>query len=521
PGQVNANFKDNVWSTQKVSNSYAKNEKSALYSACLDLSNIPRPMLSFDAYMDLLSGEGLVVQYSIDNKNILDPDKTWSVLGDFNNGFSSGLDWYTFTGLPSTPGNSKYNASGFGWSGANPIGFKPKHRLENIGTPSRAIIRFALSALGSSDASGKGIAIDNIRVGSRTRTVLFENFTTTDAGTRSSLNADLSLEAAFVTQFNQDNINSTQVVNINYHVDFVGVDPFNLDNPADPSSRALYYNVSKVPYAFLDGIHSNQLGNGSDLFSAWGRTAYNRKTLQLARADFNGSSVINEADGSIKINVKVKPTIDLPATTTLHVAILETRILKSELLAKKPDAKVTTNETQFDYVLKRMLPNAIGTKFPANTFRKDVSADLGTFTWIPDRFYTTTYSVVLFLQDEITKEVYQAELNPIIPPLRIGSNPNYTLPGLVTGLEVISAESVNIYPNPSDQEFTIELPAILQTNASVRLIDQVGRSIDSGNILVGRNTKTVSTTQLAAGIYIVEIHSNDGVLIRKKVMVVH
>jgi hypothetical protein len=119
--------------------------------------------------------------------------------------------------------------------------------------------------------------------------------------------------------------------------------------------------------------------------------------------------------------------------------------------------------------------------------------------------------VSVFLQNEITKEIYQSEIvNDLDFPVNV-----------VTGLENILPENVNIYPNPSDQEFTIELPAILQANVEVRLIDGVGRSIDSGSILAGRNTKIVSTELLAAGIYIVEIRSVDGALIRKKVMVAH
>ena len=113
------------------------------------------------------------------------------------------------------------------------------------------------------------------------------------------------------------------------------------------------------------------------------------------------------------------------------------------------------------------------------------------------------------MQDTL-REVYQADL------IR-----NFTPPALVTGFEPIFADQVYVYPNPSDQEFTIELPVTLKSDAAVRLIDQVGGTQDVGLFAAGKNAKTVSTSGLASGIYIVEIRANDGALIRKKVMVVH
>ncbi len=86
------------------------------------------------------------------------------------------------------------------------------------------------------------------------------------------LKNNLPVEADSHYSFVQKTIGQTQLVNINYHVGFIGMDPFSMDNPADPSSRALYYNVSKVPYAFLDGVHYRDSTKTppSDLFKDWG-----------------------------------------------------------------------------------------------------------------------------------------------------------------------------------------------------------------------------------------------------------
>lgn len=513
------------WTT---TSNYTANEKSALYSACLDLSTIPRPVMSLRSYLDLTAGEGLVVQYSKDQLNIQDKNKAWKTLGTTPGATSSpspGLFWYNRSGLPSNPGTgytNSDNAFSYGWT--DKLGYtEPKHALEDItsalpNTNSRVILRFAFSAL---NAGGKGITIDSVRVGSRTRTILFENFTTTDltpdTDPNSVRNKQLKDEVDYIKAFTAQQISSTQLVNINYHIGFLGKDPFNALNPADPSSRALYYNVSQVPYAYLDGQH-NQYKNSSELFQNWGKGAYDLQTLNLANADFltnNTTAISNNAKGTIEVDVNVIPAKDMKGGTTLYIGVLEASILKSQLTGTP---SITTGETQFDYVLRAMLPNAIGTKYKEGTFKNGVSVHLGPngkvnttdkFTWVADKFYSNNLSVVIFLQDS-TKEVYQAELFQNITP-----------PTPVTGIEQLTPESVNLYPNPANQEFTIELPRALRADATVRMIDQVGQTIDAGVLPTGKNTKTVSTFGLASGVYIVEILTDEGSVVRKKVIVVH
>lgn len=513
-----------------IPGNYQANKKSALYTACLDLSNVPRPVISFRSNLDLSDGEGVVLQYSKDDKNIQDPAKAWSVLGttpDETSNPSPGIEWYNKAGLASNPGTgytNSSNAKGYGWSG-KPGRSEPKHKLEDITNPvnplpnKRVILRFAFSSL---NAGGKGFTIDSVRVGSRTRTVLFENFTTTDIGSAdNSLNTVLKNEATYITNFTNANINSTQLVNINYHVDFLGKDPFNALNQADQGSRALFYNIKQVPYAFLDGVH-NQYNNSSDLFQNWGQGAYDLQTLNLANADFKIAATptkvtTNNTTKEIEVEVNVTPAKDLPKSTRLFVAVLEDQILQNQLTGTP---SITTGETEFNYVLRKMLPNAVGTRYPDGTFKKGVSVRLGPdgkvgaaadkFTWTVNKVFGSKLSVVVFLQDS-TKGVYQADLfqNVAIPS------------DLTTGIEPLSPESVNIYPNPANQEFVIELPNALSVDSNISLVDQMGKTIDGGILPAGRTNKSVGTYDLAAGVYIVQIKTDGGDVVRKKVVIVH
>ena len=515
-----------MWVTSAIPDAttgyYNPNEKSALYSACLNLDPaiVPRPMISFSSFVDVSTGDGLVLQYSIDDLNILDPKKVWNNLG----GIGSGLDWYTNVGLPSNPGSN--NSAGIGWSGNGKKWIHPKHALDILSSPTqKVILRFALSSVASSTIISNtttpydGVSVDSVFFGSRTRTILFENFTTTDDGNQgqSPLNADLKSEADSITAFVQRTISKTQLVNINYHVGFIGVDPFNLDNPADPSSRALYYNVKKVPYAFLDGIHYRDSTKvpPSDLFQFWGQTEYDLNTLQLAKADFSDPSpntklttVSNSnPDGSLQVDVNFTPVFDLPygvrGGTVLQVAILE------KVISPAPsNGKVTTGETTFNYVLKKMLPNAAGTKF-TNPILATVPVSAGTFKWIPENLHSNTLTVVVFLQNEDTKEVYQAFIYDDV-----------AAPTPVTEIQPITADRIRVYPNPSDQEFTVELPVPAQQSMKLTMANQLGQFTEVGAIGEGEQSKKISTQGLAEGVYILQLGSNGNAL-RTKIVVLH
>ena len=516
-----------MWSTTANNGSYIASEKSALYSPCLRLDSVVRPMISYDLYADVANGDGLVLQYSTDSLNIFDKKKIWKVIGTDSTGTSPGIDWYNSNVLSSSiPGNAynatgtAFNSSNLGWTGTKQH-LQPKHALDVIGKKQNVILRFAFS--GSAQSINPqlitGIAIDSVRFGSRTRTVLFENFTTTNAGNNTVLGDSVGSDDGYINKFVASTIGQTQLVNVNYHIGFLGEDPFNTDNAADQSARALYYNVNKVPYAFLDGVHPSQFTTGqSYLFQNWGENYYDLNTLQLARADFrdtvashfannkpDSTKVTLENDGSLQINVHVTPLVDLPANSTLlQIAVMEKSVANTDLTSAQQKL-ITTGETQFNYVFKKMIPNAAGTRI-TKTLKADSSYSFPTFKWIPDKLYSDTLAVVVFLQNEATKEVYQAELFDTI----------YVRSSVVTEV-VPTSNNVNIYPVPTDQELRIELPSAALKELPIRMTNEVGVFTEFGQFSEGEQNKTISTQGLSEGVYVLMI----GNTVRRKVIIVH
>src|SRR5690606_6070057 len=117
-------------------------------------------------------------------------------------------------------------------------------------------------------------ALDSVRIGEGTRIVLIENFTNT--GVNGTLADNVRAENNVFREFMDESFGS-DVVKIQYHLGFPGVDPFNEENPADPSARALYYNVSTIPEVRLDGMK----GPAGSPFSQWGEAQYAQRTLDL------------------------------------------------------------------------------------------------------------------------------------------------------------------------------------------------------------------------------------------------
>jgi hypothetical protein len=249
----------------------------------------------------------------------------------------------------------------------------------------------------------EGFAFDNVRIGNRTRTVLVENFRNLGSSITAKYNTiDLIAEKEEADNLKVFNAGAgTRLVKINYHVGFPRTDPFNLDNPQDPSARALYYGIKTTPRARLDG--EAPADKIDALFSTWGLQQYNLQTLKLSEAEILPTAIIQ--NGSVVVNVSIRGIIQgktVPAGTILHVALVERTIAKTALLQPMQDL-IKTQEESFEYVLKKMLPSAVGTKLPQTvTFGSTVN--LPTLTWEPDlnRLYLpqNDLSVIVFLQDE-------------------------------------------------------------------------------------------------------------------------
>jgi len=214
--------------------------------------------------------------------------------------------------------------------------------------------------------------------------------------------------------------------------------------------------------------------------------------------------------------IDVIPASNLPANTILYTGILEESVPKASLLERQNLVK--SNESVFEYVVKKMLPSVVGLKtgaLVAGPPSAPITYPFGPFEWIPDMpFYgptTDDLAIGAFLQNEDTKEIYQSEIvfdldDPVVT---------------VTSLEDLLPEDVLAYPNPANEQLTVELPARFDQPIRLRMVDQLGRALEAGNIPTGETKQTIDTSNLAAGMYLLQLEGIQGTPVRKKVIIVH
>lgn len=505
---VTADQGQRVWTTN-LNGNYNTRERSYLYSPSFDITALERPMISFDAFIQMEASDGVVLEYSTDNKNINDATKSWVRLGEIVNGLATGSQWYNTVGLAAKPGNQV--SGDLGWSG-NSISnwISPRHALDAVGAANRerVVFRFALASV-KDPVILEGFALDNVRIGNRTRTILLESFTSTN-GLSAPLNSTIKSENDFIRNFNATGIGTT-LVNLKYHIGFLGQDPFNLDNQAVPSSRALYYNITQIPAARLDGLPSDV--PSEQLFSTWGQRRYDVQTLQLAQANIE-LTVTPQDDGGIALQVKVTPRIDLPSSTVLQIAITERSIPLSSLSTEQQKL-VSTNETQFDFIVRDMLPDAVG-RIPSTPFVKDVPYTFETIVWYPDlsRLFAPADDIafVAFLQDKDspTKEVFQVDYFD-----------GFVMPSIVTtAYDYHTGNSVKLFPNPAHSELTVHLSEPATNDVGLAILDLAGKLVLQDKIAAGLTEKTIGVVDLKPGVYLLQLQEK-GVFRTHKFTIIH
>jgi hypothetical protein len=160
-------------------------------------------------------------------------------------------------------------------------------------------------------------------------------------------------------------------------------------------------------------------------------------------------------------------------------------------------------------VVRKLIPNALGTVF-SQPIPRDSSRTVNV-SWTPKAYRLNRLGIIAFVQNG--NEIYQARMDTTlqyIPPAN-----------LITGIEDPAfAEKILIYPNPANREVNVVLPERTLTPIALNLMDAHGRTVHINDFATGEQQKTIDTSELASGLYILQFNTQQGV-VRKKVMVVH
>ena len=318
------------------------------------------------------------------------------------------------------------------------------------------------------------------------RMVLVEEFTQASCGPCAAQNPDFNdlLEANF-----------TKAVSIKYQTDWPGTDPMNAQNPSDVQSRVSYYGVSGVPTGLVDGIKIvNDCGSYTGAPSCLEQSEIDDRYAITSPISINVNSHLSSDNDSIYIHIIIK---NETGGTLADVATWKVRVAIVEKLIHFSSAPGSNGETDFEMVMRKMLPAAYGTNWTSLAAGASKTYDFNML--LPTYIYDVNEVAALcFVQNQTTRAVQQAGYSEY----NVGIN------------ELISTGDFKVYPNPASEKVTVEFNVAHASTAKISVTDLLGRTVaenPSLKVVAGLNVTQLDLNQLPAGVYIVSVYDGEKV----------
>ena len=273
--------------------------------------------------------------------------------------------------------------------------------------------------------------------------------------------------------------------------------------------RRNFYSINSVPRTEIDGNFDDNPSNmvQSDL------------DIQYAIApsvDLQAYYQVNEATQTVDVQVDMEALVDLAPGSRLFVAIFEYKTFNN----------VGSNgETEFEHVMKKMMPSSTGTVISPMTTGESVHYD---FTHVFQGSYFlpadandpidhaiehsieefSDLGIVVWYQKMSGHDVYQAAYGiPGFNPLAVDEN------------EAIIA--AKIYPNPAANNAAIAFHTQEAQDVSIDVYSALGQLVHSAtleNVKIGRTVYDLNTESLYNGMYTVKISSDQGSLSKRLIV---
>ncbi len=448
-------------------------DSSSVISPCYDFTNIERPMVSLGLFRNFENNEdGAALQFRIGDAG------KWEYVGTLDDG----INWYNSVLIDGKPGGSQ-----LGWTSkaADPAWIEARHTLDDLKGKKDVKFRIAYGSNGRANES-EGIAFDDIFIGERKRNVLLEHFANTSSTTSSEATAMINEVDIAIDK---------DVVNIQYHTNFPGIDSFYVENPADASARILFYGLTKAPYSFVDGgtrdFYSSIFDYSSREFDEKlkpiDKNEIIRRGLISPVFDIRLDS-LNVSGGVLTISGNIVAFDDTTLSNlTLYLAVIE----KSN--SKHAGAG---GETLFRNVFRKLIPDAAGINL-GKTWTKGTPVPIQDQTWIISKTLNSSdIEVVAFIQNSVTKEVYQAA-SMLKPKIIVGIEKT----GIMDNIDYM------LYPNPAKHQLTIRFGEVLEDDTDIFIYDFGGTIVRAYKTGSGETEFVIDDLGLKDGIYLIRVSS--------------
>ncbi len=264
---------------------------------------------------------------------------------------------------------------------------------------------------------------------------------------------------------------------------------------AHGATRQTYYGVNSIPDHFTNG----KIGGSGNLAEV------NGSKTAPAYMDITGTFVIK--NGTYDVTYKVTPYFTLTGNYSIHVAAVQ-----RQFDLDPNDVSQTTSQTHFVFAMREMLPNGSGTPAPSFTAGTPLTGSWLAHPYTVANIATTTQNVnnfawwshpmgndiVIFVQDNATKEILQSQVVPATWPTDVANIANDT--------------KVLLYPNPASNFVAIGLDMVNAANVNINITDATGRVVytSAQDLTSGRHDVVVKTADFAPGMYNVVIKTDKG-----------
>jgi VCBS repeat-containing protein len=460
------------WFTNLPS-SDAPREQSWVSSPCYDFTGLNRPLLKMQIWRDFNGRrDGAVLQATTDSA------KTWFNIGQLDDG----LNWFNEYSILGNPGNQS-----IGWSSIQDGDWKEaRHSLDMLKGKTRVQFRIAYGSDGTVQNTD-GFAFDDFWIGERDRRVLVEHFT--NVSDASSQKADSTLNALV----DSDSLNT---VDLQYHTSFPGDDPFNAQEPYAPSARLLYYGVSEVPFAILNGGY--ETGYRFDYDSHDGDEpkdldanlvhleSLNDADFVLKFTDSNYDPLLTKATFKLEIySMRALPSREY----TIHAGIYERRATATGI----------NGETVYRNVVRALLPDAAGITY-SGPWTVNEQRNYNDYEWsVPEGVKPDQLYAFGFIQDEGTQEIYQ------VNNVKIGE---------ITGTVDLpsSHDKFIVFPNPANDHAFIRFDKPQRDEVRIDMYNNLGSLVYTGILKQTDTDAEIKTDQYPDGLYIIRATSGNQLL---------
>lgn len=284
---------------------------------------------------------------------------------------------------------------------------------------------------------------------------------------------------------------ASKFTTVKYQMNYPGTgDPY---YTSECGTRHTYYGINSIPRMEVDGgWNVNASSFTSQIFDNF--------QAKPSFIELTGTSSINYR--KMTVNANIKPLSDIASTSMyLFVAVCEKVTFKN----------VKSNgETEFEHVMKKMIPNANGTLLTGLAKNTTTTKSLifnfpGIYTLAasgatPINIATqhsvedfSNLEVVMWVQDITTKEVWQS------------GYATHTFLGI--DKQPSSVQNIQVVPNPTNGMTKVNFGLNDDNNIQVSLIDALGKTVKTftkTEFTSGFNSFTFDAASMSTGVYFIK-----------------